>query len=143
MIDVEKGLGFFKKIPHVNFLGIDYEGVNGNEVMLRMPYSEMIVGNPDTGVIHGGSITTLLDTCCGFAMSWARGKIEPNPTLDLRIDHMTAATAKRDIIGKAEVFRMTSNIVFIRGEAVEDITGTVLAHAIATFMIVKHKGISA
>lgn len=140
MIDLQQGLDFIKHLPHIAFLGVTYEGVNGNEVMLRMPYSEHIVGNADTGVIHGGSITTLLDTCCGFAMSWARGKIEPNPTLDLRIDHMTAATAKKDIIAKCEVYRMTPSIGFIRGVAIEEGSDTILAHAVATFMIVKHKG---
>lgn len=139
MIDIDKGLGFFKQSHHIHFLGITFEGANGNEVTLRMPYSDKIIGNPETGVIHGGSITTLLDTCCGLAMSWARGKIEPNPTLDLRIDHMTAATAKRDIIAKAETYRLTPSIAFIRGVAVEDGSDTILAHAVATFMIVKHK----
>lgn len=142
MIDIDKGMGFFSQLPHVNFLGITFEGVEDNQVMLRMPYSEHIVGNPETGIIHGGSITTLLDTCCGFAMSWARGKIEPNPTLDLRIDHMTAASAKKDIIAKAEAYRVTPSIVFIRGVALEEGSDTILAHAVATFMIVKHKGMS-
>ena len=142
MIDIAKGFEFFKQIPHVNFLGIQVEGIEGDEVIMRMPYSEKIVGNADTGIIHGGSITTLMDTCCGMAMALARGKVEPNPTLDLRIDHMTAAVAKRDIIAKAEAYRVTPSIAFIRGVAIEEGSETILAHAVATFMIVKHRGLN-
>jgi acyl-coenzyme A thioesterase PaaI-like protein len=36
-------------------------------LILRLPYSPQIVGNPETGVIHGGAITTLMDTTCGIS----------------------------------------------------------------------------
>src|ERR1700743_3329739 len=34
----------------------------------RLPYSENLVGDPQTGVVHGGVITGLLDHTCGLAV---------------------------------------------------------------------------
>jgi len=34
----------------------------------RVAYSSELVGNPETGVVHGGVITTLLDQCGGSAV---------------------------------------------------------------------------
>ena len=38
---------------------------------MRLPYSAQLVGNPDTGVVHGGVITALLDQACGMAVGSA------------------------------------------------------------------------
>ena len=38
-------------------IGLELTGVEGRNVHLKVPYSEHLVGDPDTGVIHGGVIT--------------------------------------------------------------------------------------
>src|ERR1700759_37000 len=38
---------------------------------MRLPYAPHLVGNPDTGVVHGGVITGLLDHACGMAVGSA------------------------------------------------------------------------
>ena len=37
-------------------LGLAVESAREGELVLRLPYSDQIVGNPDTGVIHGGPL---------------------------------------------------------------------------------------
>jgi acyl-coenzyme A thioesterase PaaI-like protein len=32
-----------------------------------LPWSPAIVGNPQNGAVHGGALTTLMDTTCGMA----------------------------------------------------------------------------
>ena len=34
--------------------------------IMKLPYQERLVGNPETGVIHGGAVTTLIDSCTDF-----------------------------------------------------------------------------
>ena len=75
---------------------------------------ERLVGDPDTGVIHGGVLTAFLDNLCGTAASSALSKPRFVATLDLRIDYMRPAEQGRDIIGEAECYHQTRNICFTR-----------------------------
>ena len=53
---------------------------------------DKLAGDPETRVIHGGVITSLLDNACGVAVgSKLRGMGGGIATLDLRIDYMKPA----------------------------------------------------
>ena len=65
---------------HFNTLGIRVEDVALHRVRMSMAYGEQLIGDPDTGVLHGGAITTLLDTCCGFAAATALDDLGMTPT---------------------------------------------------------------
>ncbi|HEY0104458.1 MAG TPA: PaaI family thioesterase [Rhizomicrobium sp.] len=110
--------------------------------MVRLPYAPHIVGNPDTGVVHGGVITGLLDQACGIAvgtaLAAARRDGEPLQgiaTLDLRIDYLKAARPGADIVVVGECVKITRQIVFARGRAFQDDADAPIALAAATFMV--------
>jgi uncharacterized protein (TIGR00369 family) len=92
------------------------------------------VGNPDSGVIHGGALTTLMDTTCGFVIPISLEQFSICPTLDLRIDYMTAAQPNKSIFGRSELYRVTENVIFSRGIAYQDNIDKPIAHCVATFM---------
>ena len=105
-------------IPHCMLLGIRLEQVIGEEVTLRLPYRPDLVGNPETGVIHGGALTVLLDQTLGTAgICCDRVGTMITPTLDLRIDHLGAAPAGLDILACARVYKATRRILFVEGFA--------------------------
>ncbi len=58
------------------------------ELVLKVPYKPELVGDPDSGVIAGGVVTTLLDFACGWATALALKEPTSIATLDLRIDYM-------------------------------------------------------
>lgn len=120
-------------------LGIRVVSARENELILELPYNEKIIGNPDTGVIHGGAITTLMDTTAGAGVLCATPKFELAPTLDLRVDYMRSAKPGQPVYARASCYRTTSNILFMRCEAYQ-IDRTV-AHCVATFMRMGEKGI--
>ena len=99
-----------------------------------MPYSPQIVGNPQTGVIHGGALTTLMDSACGMSTLCVLAEFEVCPTLDLRIDYMHPAEPNKAVYGFAECYRVTSDILFTRGVAYQDDPQQPLAHVVGTFM---------
>jgi uncharacterized protein (TIGR00369 family) len=124
-----------REIKHCQQLGIEALEAGHGRLKLALPYSEAIIGNPETGVIHGGALTTLLDTACGFAA--VLGLDEPSiaPTLDLRIDYMRSATPGKTVIGEAIAYRITSSVIFARGTAFhEDDPDSPIAHCSASFM---------
>jgi uncharacterized protein (TIGR00369 family) len=118
------------------------EAVPGRSVM-RLPYAPHIVGNPDTGVVHGGAITALLDQACGMAVGSGLAAARPAEdggmrgiaTLDLRIDYLKAATPGADITVVGECVKITHQIVFARGRAFQESAEEPIALATATFMI--------
>jgi uncharacterized protein (TIGR00369 family) len=122
-------------VPHAKAVGLTVVSVERGIAVLKLPYAEELVGNPDTGVVHGGVITTLLDNCCGIAVGSSLDMMRPIATLDLRIDYMRPATPKEDIFARAECYKVTSNIAFVRATAYHTDIGDPIATAVGAFML--------
>jgi len=105
--------------PHAEAIGAQYEDVQGRRVTVRVPYADHLVGDPDTGVIHGGVITAILDNASGWAIRNHQDFTDDMSmaTLDLRIDYMRPATPGEDLIVHAECYRLTRNVAFVSGIA--------------------------
>ncbi|HEX3808299.1 MAG TPA: PaaI family thioesterase [Rhizomicrobium sp.] len=108
---------------------------------MRLPYNPDLVGNPDTGVIHGGVITGLLDHSCGAAIMSALDVPMPMVTLDLRIDYMRPAKPKADIFVDAECLKVGHEIAFARAVAYQDDKEKPIAYSSAAFMIFRAGGL--
>jgi len=104
-------------VPHNQVLGIRFVSAEERRVTLALPYDEKLIGNPLTRIIHGGAITTLLDATCGTAVFLALREPIPIATLDLRIDYLRPATPDKEVHARAECFRTTHNVAFVRCEA--------------------------
>lgn len=122
-------------LKHHQALGLSVVDADVGKLLLKLPYDKKIVGNPSTGIISGGALTALMDTACGFAAITALDSPGICPTLDLRIDYMRPAEPGLDVIGEAEAYRVTRNVVFARGVAYhEGRRDKPIAHCTATFM---------
>ena len=122
-------------VPHARAIGLAVVDVRPGEVWLRVPYADFLVGNPETGVVHGGVITTLLDNGGGAATMTALEELRAVATLDLRIDYMKPATPGRDIIGHCHCHKLTRHVAFVRGTAYHDTPDDPIATAAMTFMV--------
>ena len=94
-----------------------------------------MVGDPDTGVLSGGLVTTLLDHVGGLAVWVALDAFKPIATLDLRVDYMRAAEPGRDLIAEARCYRLTRSIAFVRAWAFEDSPDDPVAAAQAAYIL--------
>lgn len=126
---------FAEAVPHNRALGIEIVEVGDASSLYRLPYDEKLVGNPDTGVIHGGAITALLDACCGSAAFNALPEPAPIATLDLRIDYLAPATPHQDVFARSDCYKVTKNVAFVRALAFHDDETKPIAAAVGTFMI--------
>jgi uncharacterized protein (TIGR00369 family) len=111
-----------------------HQAENGFAV-LSVPYDKRLVGDPVTGVLHGGVITALLDTACGWAVMVAPAELRSTATLDLRIDYMRPATAGDAVFARAECFRLTRSIGFARAVAYHSDPDDPVATAQGTFIL--------
>ncbi len=125
---------FVGSLAQCNELGIKPVLAVHNELTLELPYSNAIVGNPDTGVIHGGAITTLMDTTSGSVVICGLPEFELCPTLDLRVDYMHAAKPGVSVFAKATCYKISNNIIFTRCLAYQESDEEPVAQCVATFM---------
>ena len=107
---------------------------------MRLPWQPHLVGNPETEVLHGGVVTTLIDSVCGMACLTALEKPQPIATLDLRIDYLRPATPRRDLFAAAQAYKVTRQVVFLRGTAYQDSPDDLVAAAVGTFMLTGRLG---
>lgn len=125
----------FKHVNQANALQLQIMEIGVRGVTLMLPYNDFIVGDPDTKVIHGGALSTLLDHTCGSSIIRALyPKDVITPTLDLRVDHLTSAEPHKPVYAYAEVYRVTKSVVFTKGVAYQDDINEPISHAIASFM---------
>ena len=122
-------------VPHCGKLGITVVEAERRAATVRLPYDEGLVGNPATGVVFGGVITTLLDQASGLAVFCSLETLRAIATLDLRVDYLRAAKPGCDLIGRAECYRMARKVAFVRGIAYESDPADPFASSIATFML--------
>ncbi|WP_163930852.1 PaaI family thioesterase [Paraferrimonas sp. SM1919] len=132
---------FVEQLNHCQALGVQCDGANANHVKLSLPYQQKLVGNPDTGHLHGGVLTSLIDSACGAAVLVAqyhhKGIWAIAPTMDLRIDYMTAAKPGSKVYVIAQCYRITDDVAFTRAVAYQDNIDRPVAHVTASFMLVQ------
>ena len=121
--------------PQGRALGLEVTKLEEARVWGRAPYKPEFVGDPDTGVIAGGVITTFLDQLCGMAAVLAMSEPSTVATIDLRIDYMRPAAPRRDVLAQAHCYKIGRNVAFVRAVAYEDIPDNPIAHATSTFMV--------
>ena len=127
--------GFCQMVPHNRALGMQVVDFGDDWISLRLPWREDLVGNPETGVLHGGAITTLVDSTCGVSVFFKMKQAVPVATLDLRIDYLRPAETRRDVVARADCYKLTRNVAFVRALAYHDDPADPIASATGTFMI--------
>jgi uncharacterized protein (TIGR00369 family) len=136
--DVARTLSSF--VPHNQALGIRFVEIRDGKATLALPYDGKLVGNPLTRVLHGGAITALMDATCGISVFLKLREPFPIATLDLRIDYLRPATPDEEVHARAECFRITEHVAFVRCEAFHPHTeADLVAVANGTFIITRKR----
>jgi uncharacterized protein (TIGR00369 family) len=126
---------FIESIPHSRALGMRLTEMGDGIAAIEMPYDEKLVGDPETGVIHGGAVSALMDTCCGAAVMSHPDNRGGTATIDLRIDYMRAATPGQRIMARAECYHVTRTVAFVRATATDEDSENPVAAATGAFTV--------
>ena len=113
---------FMSAVPHLQALGIGFRAMGPDWA------------DPETGVIASGAVFSLMDSAAGFSVIVKHGKFEPHATLDLRCDYLRPAEPGKTVIGRAECYKITRRVAFVRGIAHDGDPGHPIAHVAGTFM---------
>ncbi len=127
-------------VPWAQEIGMQVSSVERGKVSGKLVWSEHLVADPDTGIVHGGVITSLLDNLGGMAVVSALDTFRTTATLDLRIDYMRPAEKGLDIAATAECYHVTKTVAFINARAYHPGSDKIIASASGAFALNSPKG---
>ncbi len=105
---------FLESVRHSVVLGLEVVSASEEGVRVRMPWRDDLVGNPDTGVMHGGAIFAMMDQAGGMAITCSTfPTFEITPTIDFRVDHLRSPGKGRAVVCEATCYRLTTHVAFV------------------------------
>ena len=131
---------FIQALPFSRALGMQLTELGAGSATITMPWDARLVGDPATGVLHGGAISALMDTASGASVMSHPAAPVSTATLDLRIDYMRPATPGQTITARAECHHVTRSVAFVRVTACDDDTARPVAMGTGAFTLERPKG---
>jgi uncharacterized protein (TIGR00369 family) len=101
-------------VPFNRFLGIRGHSVGTGTCVLTLGVREELVGDPRRPALHGGVVSSLIDTAGGLAAWSALGPGESVSTIDLRIDYLEPAGLGADLRAAADIVRKGNRVCHVR-----------------------------
>jgi uncharacterized protein (TIGR00369 family) len=100
---------FEQYIPFNRHLGLRCLLIEDGFVRVELPFRQEHVGNPEIPALHGGAISSTLDTTGGLAV-WSQARPHDRvSTIDLRVDYLRPGR-DQPMIAEARVVRLGNRV---------------------------------
>jgi uncharacterized protein (TIGR00369 family) len=106
-------------VPFNRLLGLRGESIAVGHCVLRLAVREDFVGDPRRPALHGGVLSSLIDTAGGLAAWSALSAGESVSTVDLRVDYLEPAGLGADLRATAALLRKGNRVCHVRIEVTQ------------------------
>lgn len=107
-------------VPFNRYLGIVGESAAPGRAVLSLPVRHEHIGDPRRPALHGGVLSSLIDTAGGVAAWSALGANESVSTVDLRVDFLEPARLGGPLRAEAELVRKGNRVCHVRVAVTQD-----------------------
>lgn len=101
-------------VPFNRLLGLRGESVSPGRCVMVQPVRPELVGDVRRPALHGGVISSLIDTAGGVAAWSALLPGESVSTVDLRVDYLEPADLSAPLRAEAELVRKGNRVCHVR-----------------------------
>lgn len=107
-------------VPFNQLLGIKGESASPGRAVLVLPVRPEFVGDGRRPALHGGVVSSLIDTAGGVAAWSALAPGESVSTVDLRVDYLEPAGLEGPLRAEAELVRKGNRVCHVRVAVTQD-----------------------
>jgi uncharacterized protein (TIGR00369 family) len=120
-------------VPFNRLLGIRGESAAPGRGVLVLPVRDELLGDVRRPALHGGAVSSLIDTAGGLAAWTSLGPHESISTVDLRVDFLEPAGLGGPLRAEAELVRKGNRVCHVRIAVTQD--GVLVAEGRAVYNI--------
>jgi uncharacterized protein (TIGR00369 family) len=125
-------------VPFNRYLGIEGESASTGRAVLRLPVRHEHLGDTRRPALHGGVLSSLIDTAGGVAAWSALGPHETVSTVDLRVDFLEPAGLDAPLRAEAELVRKGNRVCHVRVAVTQE--GVLVAEGRGVYNIHRRSG---
>ena len=107
-------------VPFNRLLGIKGESAEAGRAVLVLPVRPDFVGDPRRPALHGGVLSSVIDTAGGLAAWSALPPGETVSTVDLRVDYLEPAGLAGPLRAEAVLVRKGNRVCHVRIRLTQD-----------------------
>ena len=119
--------------PFNRLLGLKGESIEPGHAVIVLPVRADFVGDPHRPALHGGVVSSLIDTAGGAAAWSVLGPGESVSTVDLRVDYLEPATLAGPLRAEARLLRKGNRVCHVRVSVTQQ--GLLVAEGSAVYNI--------
>jgi acyl-coenzyme A thioesterase PaaI-like protein len=120
-------------IPYFRFLGISAD-VSSGELVGKLAFTEMLIGNATRGALHGGTIGALLESTAILQTLWEAETVALPKIVTITIDFLRAGRPA-DTFARGTITKKGRRVVNVGVEAWQEDRKRPIARANAIFLL--------
>jgi len=120
-------------IPYARMLGLRAE-LDEGALVVCMPRSEHLVGNPVLPALHGGTVGALLESAAILELLWQKDSESVPKTITLTVDYLRSARLQ-DSFARAVITKHGRRVANVQVRAYQDNPDKPIATANAHFLL--------
>lgn len=121
------------RVPYARFIGLQGEW-DGDDLLLKMPHQERLIGNPMLPALHGGAVGALLESAALFKLMWEIQQPRVPKTISLTVDYLRSGRI-RDTWARTVITKQGRRVANVQVRAFQEDESKPIAIAHGHFLL--------